>query len=207
MKENIERRVAEGIQLPEDLYLDGLLDMTSFLFTELVNFLEEENRYLGITKSYIHTVTLTFIKINQSVKEEDIDVYGRILYLYKPLLKREFKRLKSKKLTSGDSVIVIINKILNIIIQDKGQDFKFHKEVKTLKKIITKFFDNIKNRRKEDPLFILSNTIKEYKESGLIGKHSLNSFSFIDDQYVKEELKNPGERMEDSDGKVDEIVF
>lgn len=208
MKDNIEKRIAEDIQISEDLYLEGLLDVTSFLFGELANFLEEEHRYIGITKSYIHTVTLTFNKINQSVRPEDIDVYGKILYLYKPFLRREFKRLRGKKLTSGDTVIVIINKVLDIIVQEKKQDFRFHREVRTLKKIISKFFDNIRNRKKEDSLYSLSNAIKEFKESGLIGKYPLNTFSFIDSQVTKEELKNPGERLkEESDSKIDEISF
>lgn len=208
MKDSIEKRIAEGIQIPEDLYLEGLLDITSFLFSELKNFLEEENRYIGITKSYIHTVNLTFNKINQLVREEEINIYGKILYLYKPLLKKEFKRLRGKKLTSGDSVIVIINKILNIIFQDKGQDFRFHKEVRTLKKIISKFYNNIRNRRKEDSLYSLSNAIKEFKKDGIIGKYPLDTFSFVDAQNVKEELVNPGERLkEESECKVDEVLF
>lgn len=204
---NIEKRIAEDIQIPEDLYLEGLLDITGFLFKELIKFLEEEHRYFGVTKSYIHTINLTFSKINQLVEEKDINVYGKILYLYKPLLKKEFKRMRGKKLTPGDVTIVIINRILDIIIQEKKQDFRFHREIKTLKKIIIKFFDNIKNKKKEDPLYSLSNTIKEFKKNGTIGKYSLDTFSFIDFPIEKEELKNPGERLEDNDNKIDEISF
>lgn len=205
---DIEKRIAEDIQVPEDMYLEGLLDMTEFLFNELTQFLENENRYIGVTKSYIHTVKLTIEKINQSVRPEDIEIYGRILYLYKPFLKKEFKRLRNKKLTAGDSVIVIINRILNIIFQEKKQDFRFHREVRTLRKIIFKFFENIRNKKKEDPLYSLSNAIKEYKDSGTVGKYPLDVFSFIDNQYTKEELKDPGERLEEeSDSKINEISF
>lgn len=54
---DIEKRIAENIQVPEDMYLEGLLDITGFLFIELTQFLENEHRYIGITKSYIHTVS------------------------------------------------------------------------------------------------------------------------------------------------------
>lgn len=56
---DIEKRIAENIQVPEDMYLEGLLDITGFLFIELTQFLENEHRYIGITKSYIHIVKLT----------------------------------------------------------------------------------------------------------------------------------------------------
>lgn len=205
---DIEKRIAENIQVPEDMYLEGLLDITGSLFSELTQFLENEHRYIGITKSYIHTVKLTIERIDQSVRPEDIEIYGRILYLYKPFLKKEFKRLRNKKLTAGDSVIVIINKIIEIIVQEKKQDFRFHKEVRTLRKIISKFFENIRNKKKEDPLYSLSNAIKEYKDSGSVGKYPLDVFSFIDNQYIKEELKDPGERLkEESDNKINEISF
>ena len=121
---DIEKRIAENIQVPEDMYLEGLLDITGFLFSELTQFLENEHRYIGITKSYIHTVKLTIERIDQSVRPEDIEIYGRILYLYKPFLKKEFKRLRNKKLTAGDSVIVIINKIIEIIVQEKSKNPK-----------------------------------------------------------------------------------
>lgn len=158
---DIEKRIAENIQVPEDMYLEGLLDITGFLFSELTQFLENEHRYIGITKSYIHTVKLTIERIDQSVRPEDIEIYGRILYLYKPFLKKEFKRLRNKKLTAGDSVIVIINKIIEIIVQEKKQDFRFHKEVRTLRKIISKFFENIRNKKKKDPLYSLIALLKE----------------------------------------------
>ena len=52
---DIEKRIAENIQVPEDMYLEGLLDITGFLFIELTQFLENEHRYIGITTvSYTH---------------------------------------------------------------------------------------------------------------------------------------------------------
>ena len=205
MKE-LNKRVDKDIQITEDLYSEGLLDITQFLCSELEIFLGEEGRYMGITKSYVHSIHESFSKMNKKVSESDIEVYGKILYLFKPLLKREFRRLKSKKLSSGDSIIVMINKILEIIFTEKTQQFKYNKELRTIRKIINKFYENIRNPKKKDPLYILSNTIKLYKESGKIGKFPLDQFSLIDSNSdEKIELESPGERVKVIDKKVSEV--
>ena len=170
MKDIIENRVSKEIQIPEDTFLEGLLDITEFLFSELEKFLEEENRYHGITKSYMNTINIAFCRFNKEVSEDDVILYGKILYLFKPILKREFRRLKDKKLSLGDVTIVIINKILSIVSEEKTVSFRFSKELKTLRKIISKLFDNIKMKKKEDPLYQLSNSIKTYKSKILTFK-------------------------------------
>ena len=198
---DLEKRLDKEIQISEDMYSEGLLDITAFLYGELCKFLEEEGRFIGITKSYTHSIQESYSKINKTVTEEDIDTYGRLLYLYKPLLRKEFKRLKSNKLSSGDSVIVIINKILNIIFEEKTPRFRYTKEFRTIRKIILKFYDNIRNPKKKDSLFFFSNTIKTYMESGKVGKFPLHQFSLSDVVVQKEELETPGERVDEGSGK------
>lgn len=210
MKDIIENRVSKEVQVPEDTFLEGLLDITEFLFSELENFLEEENRYHGITKSYMNTVNIAFCKFNKEITEDDVIIYGKVLYLFKPILKREFKRLKDKKLSLGDVTIVIINKILSIITEEKTIGFRFSKELKTLRKIITKLFDNIKMKRKEDPLYQLSNSIKTYKDSGYVGKYCLDHFSFLEKSDIeKSKLSDPGPRISmcDNDKLLKEVIF
>lgn len=203
---DLEKRVDKDIQINEDLYSESLMDITGFLCSELETFLKEEGRFIGITRSYMHSIDDSFSKMNQTVTEADMEAYGRVLYLLKPLLKREFRRLKSKKLSSGDSVIVMVNKILDIIYTEKSQKFRYSKELKTLRKVISKFYDNIRNPRKKDSLYTLSNTIRVYKESGKVGKFPLDQFSLTEPGVVKEELQSPGERVEE-DSRLDEISF
>lgn len=210
MKDIIENRISKEIQIPEDIFLEGLMDITEFLFSELEYFLEEENRYHGITKSYMNTVNITFRKFNNDVNDNDMLMYGKILYLLKPILKREFKRLKDKRLSLGDVTIVIINKILNIIMEEKTSGFRFNKELRTLRKIITKLFDNIKLKKKEDPLYQLSNSIRICKINGYVGKYSLDHFSFFEKSDIeKSELSDPGARIsiEDSNVYLKEVTF
>lgn len=202
---NIEKRILPNINVSEDLYIGGLLDVVSYLCSELSDFLIEENRYLGITKSYMHSINSTFGKIYKESTEEEIDIYEKILFLYKPLIIKEFNRLKSKKLSPGDSVIIIIRKILEII---SGHEFKYNKELRTLRKIIKNFFDNIKNKNKKDPLYNLSNIIKTYMNRGVIGKYNLDHISLSNLNVEKEELKGSGIRInEETESKVTEVTW
>lgn len=208
MKDFLEKRVDQKIVISDiDEYLEGLLDISSFLCSELYTFLKEEGRYLGITISYMKSINDSYNKINKNVTESDIVSYGKLLYLYKPLLRREFKRLKSKKLSSGDSVIVMLNKILDIISTEKTQKFKYSKELRTIRKIISKFFDNIRNNKKNDSMFGLGNEIKSLINEGKTGKYPLDQFSFNENRDLeKSELQSPEERVqEETNNKINEI--
>ena len=204
---DLEKRVDKDIRVSKDSYLEALLDISSFLCSELEIFLVEEERYLGITKSYIHSIKDSYNRMNVKVSEPDIETYGRLLYLFKPLLKKEFRRLRSKKLSSGDSVIVMTNKILDIIFTEKSQRFRFTKELRTIRKVISKFYENIRNPKKKDPMYVLSNTIKLYMEDGQIGKFPLDQFSLTEIGEQRVELQTPGERIKEEDGKLGEVSF
>lgn len=203
---DLEKRINPDIQVPEEIYITGLIDVSSFLFSELEVFLEDEGRYFGITKSYIHSINQALGKIYSDTTEEDADIYEKILFLYKPILLREFKRLTGKRLSPGDAVIVIVKKILEICSSHEG--YKHGKELRTMKKIITKFFDNIKNNRKKDSLYLLSSVIKTYMEAGVIGKFNLSQLDLKELDAPKVIMTGSGIRMdEESENKVGEIVW
>lgn len=202
---NIEKRIMPDIKVSDELYIGGLLDVTSYLCSELTSFLIEENRYIGITKSFIHSINLAFEKINQGITDEEVDIYEKILFLYKPLIIKEFNRLKSKKLSPGDSVIIIVRKILEIV---SGHEYKHNKELRTLRKVIGNFYKNIKNRNKRDPMYNLSNIIKTYMGKGIIGKCNLDHISLNNNEKEKEELVGSGVRLnEETKNKVTEITW
>ena len=205
MGNSIEKRIMPDISVSEELYISGLLDVTSYLCSELTSFLIEEERYVGITKSFMHSINDAFISINKDVEEDDIDIYEKILFLYKPIIVREFNRLKSKSLSPGDSTVIIIKKIVEIV---SGHEYKHNRELRTIRKVINKFFDNIKNRAKKDPLYNLSNTIKTYMEKGAIGKYSLDHISLKSENAEKQELIGTGIRInEETDNKITEVTW
>ena len=152
---NINKRIDTEVTICEDLFHCGLLDVTDFLCSSLKVFLEREGRYVGIVRSYISSLDSAYEKFNESLTEDESNVYGKILYLIKPLIVKEFNRLGSKKLSDGDCVILMIRKIISII--KESENFSHNKELKTIFKIINRFYGNIKNKNKKDAMFNFSN--------------------------------------------------
>lgn len=205
MNTDIEKRIYPDLRISDELYISGLLDITGFLCSELTEFLIKENRYYGITKSYMKSINEALQRIDKDNTEEDIEIYGKMLFLYKPIIVKEFNRLRNKSISCGDSVIMMIKKILEII---SGNPYKHNKEVRTIRKIINKFFDNIKLKRKNDPMYNFSNSIKTFMKNGYIGKYELDHLSLGQQEgAVKEELKGSGVRWSEEDNKVKEILW
>jgi len=201
---DLSQRIQKGTTVGEVVYTDSLLDIIDFLFTDLIVLLKEENRCFGIVKSYIHSIYTAYEKIHADTDEDSIETYGRILFLFKPLLKREFNRLVDKRLSPADADICIIRKILGII--DEVEDYHFKREVGTIKKIIDKLWENIRNRAKKDSLFVLASTVRNHKLTGSIGRHSLDRFTLKEEEKPKELLSGDPTRMcMESDNKILEI--
>lgn len=190
---NIDKRIDQNITINEDLFLTSLLDVTDFLCSSLKIFLEKEGRYLGIVKSYMSSIDSAFERFNDKLEEEDYLVFGKILYLVKPIIIKEFNRLKRKKLSEGDCVILMIKRILSII--SEYPDFNYKKELKTLSKVINKLFDNIRNRNKNDVMYNFSNQIKMLKSSGYVGKYTLDKLDLTLPAKEKLLLEDDGLRV------------
>ena len=198
----IEERVG-GSPVEKNLYVDGLLDVIDYLYLELKQFLTKEGRCFGIIKSYLHSVQDAYTKIFKDVDDEKIEVYGRVLYLYKPLLRKEFTRLVERSLSPADAVIVIIRKLLSIV--DEVQEYEHRREVKTIKKVTEKMYDNIRNHAKKDSLFLLANTVKTYMDQGKAGRYRHDIFKFEVPEKKNEKLENPGDRLKGGGAKKKEV--
>ena len=190
--EELERRVDSSIKVPVDQYSAGLLNMVDFLIVELEKFLERENRLKGIVKIYLNNFNTAFQKIYIGRTIQDTEIFCKILYLFKPLLISEFKRLTRKKLSRADTVITIARKIVLILLEQK--DFRYRSEAGTIEKVLNKLWENIRHRAKNDALFYLSLQIRNFMDQGKVGKYPLDNFQFL--QVIKEQtpLKKPGER-------------
>ncbi len=191
--EELKNRLDPTIEISRDLYTLGLLNLVDFLIVELKRLMKKEDRFKGIVKIYLANMDSTLTKIFFKVSDKDSDSFCRILYLYKPLIVGEFRRLVRKRLSEADSVLTIIRKILLLVEETK--DFKYMSETKTLSKLIGKLWDNIRHRAKNDPLYYLSYQIKDFMAQGLIGKFPLDKFTFEEPgKSDKQLLDNPGER-------------
>ena len=199
---NIDKRIDKDIIINDDLFSSGLLDVTDFLCSSLKIFLEKEGRFLGIVKSYMSSIDDAFNRFNNSLEEEDYEVFGRILYLLKPIIIREFSRLKRKRLSEGDCVILIIRKLLTII--EECPEYSNKKELKTILKIINKLFDNIRNKGKKDVMYNFSNQVKILKNSGNVGKYSLDKLDLT--QIIKDKSPIEGDGLKVSLGNEDNVI-
>lgn len=199
MNNYLKERLDEGITIEKGVYLLGLLDVVNFLFVEMEQLMKKENRCYGIVKSYLNSINDAYCRINGQTKEEDIESYGRILYLLKPLLKREFNRLIDRKLSPADADITLIRKIIYIISEDPDLP-SCRGEIKTLKKIIDKLWGNIWNRTKNDPMYNLGDNIKSCIALGAAGKYSADIFSLVPPEEPKDPPAGDGTRIEEKGG-------
>lgn len=191
---NIDKRIDRDIIVNEDLFLSGLLDVSDFLCSSLKIFLEREGRFLGIVKSYISSIDGAFERFNKELEDEDYEVFGKILYLVKPIIMREFSRLKRKKLSEGDCVILMIRRLL--MIAEEYPEFSHRKEMKTVLKVVNKLFDNIRNKGKRDVMYNFSNQIKMLKNSGSVGKYTLDRLDLTLPSKEKSPLEDDGLRVD-----------
>lgn len=200
---NINKRIDSNISISEDLFSSGLIDVTDFLCFSLKGFLEKENRFIGIVKSYLNSMNTAYERFNSELCDEDSDIYGRILYLIKPIIIKEFHRLRNKKLSEGDCVILMIRRLLNIVLENP--EYSHKKEAKTLLKIINCMYNNIRNRNKKDSMYVFSNSIKNLKHSGSVGKYSIDQLELSSDKEEKVIYQGDGLLIEnDSENKISE---
>ena len=95
-------------------YCEALLDICQFLHCEMQYFLECDGRFRGGAKTYWCNMREAWKKMNRSVTEEDIELYGQILFILRSSIYKEFSRLKVKRLSAADRIIVIIKKTIEI---------------------------------------------------------------------------------------------
>jgi len=194
-----ERRIQIGEYVGKEIYVDGLFILLQYLFCDLSDLLEEEGRRFGIVLSYLDSVYKACKNVDLSYEEESSQ---KIIYLVKPLIKTEYKRLTKKKLSKADSVIVLIKTLLGIMME-----YSQRKEFNTLLKIISKLFDNIRNKSKNTSLDKMSETIKSFIETGSLGKYKLDHFSLLEEK-PKIPLVGSGIRIKnETDKKILEIVW
>ena len=155
-------------------YQEGIFDICEFLVVDLIQFLKEEGRYKFRMIDYMKSVTNSFLKAHKLQTEEDINIYGRVLYVLNRSIEKEYKRLRIKRLSPADSLICIILKLINTSETLEGGENRFNGEQQKIKEIFQKFHDNIRNKAKNDHLWKIENTIREAVEISKWGTLSLD---------------------------------
>lgn len=205
MKIDLTKRVDPNITLGLDYYVSALIDVVDVLRVKVVERLEQEGRYFGSARTYMDTIKEEFDKINKYVVPEDIEIYGRILFLLKPLLIKEFKRSVGKGLSPADSLILISRKLLEVCITSSPNHSNIG-EAKVIKEIYDKFHENMKSKFKNESFFFLASTVYELISSEKVGRYELDDITLLTrDEVIKpDELLEPGSRINiESSKKID----
>lgn len=204
LKKKYLGRAAIGEYVGETHYASGLLRLSQYLFVDLSDLLETEGRRFGIVISYLDSVYHTCERTDISHDEE---TNGKIIYLYKPIVISEFKKLCRKHVSRADSVIVILKKILEAI--DSIENTEYPKETKTLLKIVTKLYDNIRNKAKLYPLPQLTLALEEFIGQGIVGKYGVDKFSILEEEEkrIRKPLVGSGVRVKKEQSKILEVTW
>lgn len=186
---DLKKRIEEGVKISKELHIDGLFDITQFLWVELKEFLKLENRFFGVILNYTKEIDRSFSSFNKNYTEEDDqEKLGKILYLYKPLIISEFKRLSSFRISQADCLIIIMKNILKISIDNADSASK---ECAAVYEIISKLYDNIRNSRKSYGVFGFSENIESFLRCRYTGKCAAHRISFSEKKLMPTE-KDPG---------------
>lgn len=195
----------EQVEKNHQLYAAGLLDVVNFLVVDLWKQLEDENRLRGIVKTYQRKVNTALEGTSYcGYSESEILLFGKILYLHKGLLRKEFSRLVARKLSPADASITIIRRLLNIILE--VEDVNNRSDIEKIKEVIDSLWDYIKNRSKNDSLFNLADTVKTNLNLGNLGKYSLDEFTLKEPEYTKDPIQDNGVRLDEGGSLASEIL-
>lgn len=170
-------------------YQEGILDICDFLVVELTEFLKDEGRYKYRMLDYIKSIRDEFDKTNKNITEEDINIYGRVLYVLNRSIIRDYQRLRMKRLSPADSVLCIMMKLIDVSESLEGGENRFIKEQSKIKEVIQKLYDNIRNKAKYDHLWKIENSIRDSVKINKWGTLSLDEFDLYHVEHPEENPK------------------
>ena len=160
-------------------YCEGLLDICQFLHCELEYFLTCDGRFHGAAKTFWWNMKDAWIRMNTNVSEDDIEIYGRILAVLRGTVCKEFVRLKFRRLSEADRIILLIRRLLEIARENCPEDFRFTKELNSAYKANNRFYDNIRNTGKKDSMYLFSSKVRNFLCEGKCGNHTVDDISLF----------------------------
>ena len=128
-------------------YQEGILYSCKHLLNSFIRFLKDEGRYKFRMISYMNEATSLFNEMENSISEEEKEIYGRVFYNYNKLIVRDFEKLRKRRLTPADSIICLMRQLLSIL-KNPSEMIRFTKLRDRLTELFQQFYDNIRNRHK-----------------------------------------------------------
>lgn len=207
---NIDDRIERSgwsspIDVNDIIYVNGLMDVLDFVLTDIRSLLEKENRYYGIMKSYSTTIRDAYSRMFKDTTPDEIEIYGRILYVFKLVLKQEYRRMTRKGLSAADAGIVISHKMIGTIIDLMPDSYPHKKEIGSIKKVLDHVWDNIRHRAKGDAMIGIANLIRRCHAEKIIGRYPLDDFHLASEERIIETLVGDGTRLSLGDTEPTEI--
>lgn len=203
----LDKRIKPDLVVPYDDYFIGILPLLEFLLGDLEKYLDREGRYFGIMVKYVHR-SRDIIK-NLGLTYES-DIWKRIIFLYKPVIVKEYKKLLKRKVSKADSIICIFRRFLEILLLYSDGDENYER-LNQMRGIFDKMYSNIKNKGKEYSFPTLDAVVSGSIEEGIVGLHKLGKFSIFGDEKKrksKEEFSGSGLRIEEvSDNLVTSVSW
>lgn len=207
----IENRISTSNKfIDKSIYINGLVYICNYLLNDLVIFLEKENRKFGIMLKYLEKIDKAVFHIPFPLSE--LDIYHKITYLYKPLITKQFKLLKKKRVTEADAVIVLLYNLTKFILNsDNCEEYRYMKYVKKINEVIELMFQNIKNKGKLVNVYSLfTSTITDLMNNSKIGKAKLTKFTLtVEDECKKNKtpIEGDGELISITNNNSMEIIL
>jgi hypothetical protein len=202
---HLERRMQKDLIVSEDVYIGGLFDIIQWLVLDLEGYCKDENRYFGVMLSYFKTMRDEFSRFNMDCDNDLCTIYGKIFYLYKPIVVKEFGKLETRKLSQADRIIVMIKRILDMLEEEGSiREYKKLENIKNVNIIITKMFDRIRNDGKKAGLNYMIKIMRQNIDTGKVGKISVDEYSMKSEVEKRKSylqpVKDDGIIMEETKG-------
>ena len=200
----LSKRIDYDSCVDVDQYLCSMAPLFGSLVNDLEKFLDKEGRYFGIAVHYVHS-------LRESIKElepedRDVDIEERVMFLYKPLIIKVYKKYVHRGLSRADSIICVLRTICSTVLSMGNSS-----ALLSMYGVLEKLYNNIKNGNKEYVYKPLEEVLIECIESGQVGLYKSKSISVIDEEKkrkIKVPLDGSGIRIDKSfDNEVTEISW
>ena len=198
----IEKRTHPEIYVNLEEYVVYMKPLMADLINDLEKFLDKEGRYFGITVHYLHTMR----EYLNSLQLSEENYSKELLFLYRPLILKAYKKYLKKGLSKADSVICISKLICEIILQEENNP-----AILGVYEILDKLYTNIKSQGKDYIYYPMSEIMTECIESGKVGLYKLENFSILAEEKkrkIKSTLDGSGVRIDKSfNNEISEVSW